>query len=163
MELALKSMHSLNRRAKKYRDNRNEYRRAKFAEAITEEIAEIYQLKDAFLESIVKEGSAKVEYFLSEEGVQEWTCDCGNTWAGTNNECYCCGDYGHTDGKIWYIIKCGEYSFHTPQVSKIINEKATEIEPHDPTQPQKEILKIGLTIAAQKACVKLLVERFRHI
>lgn len=124
IDLAIESLHSLNRRAKKIRDNRNQYRRASFSRALDNSIEEIYSIKDKFLEVMVLSNKAKIEFF-------------------------------HNDFKKWFLISCGKHSFHQPNVSYNIEKLASKIDAHDPYQPQKEIPKIGLTIEAQKNCVKI--------
>ncbi len=165
VEKALTALHALNRRAKEIRDRRNTYRRAGFSEKLELEKEAIYALKDDLLEALVLAGRATVGVFTSVVETREVRCDCcDRTWFGST-WCYRCDDdTGEAvwDPQTWYVIDCGNgYRFHQPEesVSDDVADLAVKIEPHDPTQPQREIPKVGLTIEAQKACVRLAIER----
>lgn len=164
---ALTALHALNRRAKKIRDHRAEYRRASFAKALEEELERIYDLKDSFLEVLVLTGRATVYTFEIDPSRDEDPCEmncegCGRSWFG-NAWCYECDDAsGEPVPETWYVVDCGSgYRFHQPEesVSEEVADLAVKIPPHDPNQPQREIPKIGLTIEAQKTCVRLATER----
>lgn len=164
---ALTALHALNRRAKKIRDHRSEYRRASFAKALDEELERIYDLKDSLLEVLVLTGRATVSTFEIDPSQDDEPCEmscgtCGRSWFG-GDWCYECQyETGEPVPETWYVIDCGNgYRFHQPEesVSEDVAELAVTIPPHDPTQPQREIPKIGLTIEAQKACVRLAIER----
>lgn len=164
---ALTALHALNRRAKRIRDHRSEYRRASFAKALGEELERIYELKDSFLEVLVLTGRATVSTFDIDPSQDEDPCEmycegCGRSWFG-HAWCYECDDAsGEPVPETWYVIDCGSgFRFHQPEesVSEDVAELAVKIKPHSPTQPQREIPKVGLTIEAQKACVRLAIER----
>jgi hypothetical protein len=127
---AIESMHSLNRRAKKIRDNKNMYWRANFASALNDELYNIYNLKNQLMIVLVRKNKAEIMKFI------------------------------HIDQE-WYLINCGDFSFHQPEqyVPEDLKFIAKNIKPHDPNQLQKEIPNVGLTIEAQKECVKLAIER----
>jgi hypothetical protein len=164
---AIESLHSLNRRAKELRDRRNTFRRATFAKHLSDDIETIYSLKDALLEALVLAGRATVGTFEIDRS--EWDepsehyCEfCGRSWFG-DSWCYACqDDTGESIPETWYVIDCGPgFRFHQPDVSEAVAARAVEIEPHDPQQPQREIPKVGLTIAAQKACVDMATARLK--
>lgn len=161
---AVEAMHALNRRAKVLRDRRNEHVRASAGRPRRDDIDAIYALKDGFLDAMVRAGRATLYTFDIEVDVerapQTCTC-CHRTWFG-DDYCHGCDDYTGdvdvptTEIETWYIVDCGSgYRFHQPDVAADLRERAIPIEPHDPQQPQREIPKIGLTIAAQKACVEM--------
>lgn len=165
VERALAALHALNRRAKEIRDRRNAYRRAGFSDKLELEKEDIYSLKDDLLEALVLAGRATVGVFTSVVETREVRCNCcDRTWFGST-WCYRCDDdTGEAvwDPQTWYVIDCGSgYRFHQPEesVSEEVAELAVRIPPHDPTQLQRDIPKIGLTIEAQKACVRLAIER----
>jgi len=165
VERALAALHALNRRAKEIRDRRNAYRRSGFSHALEAEKEDIYELKDDILEALVMAGRATVGVFTSVVETREVHCPrCDRTWFG-GSWCYRCDDdTGEAvwDAQTWYVIDCGGgYRFHQPEesVSEEVAEVAVKIPPHDPTQPQREIPKVGLTIEAQKTCVRLAIER----
>ena len=161
---ALDAMFALNRRAKKIRDTRNEYRRASFSKALEREMEAIYALKDDFLVAVVLAGRAKV-FVFEVERQDGWHCECcGRYFYSSDPECFGCGCDAEPDMDVedWYLIDCGgHYRFHQPDVTEQVAALATPMEPHDPTQPQREIPKIDLTIEAQKTCVRIATERLK--
>lgn len=163
IEAALAALHALNRRAKEIRDRKNTYRRASFADALEIEKLEIYALKDDLLEALTLAGRATVGTFTSSAATKEVSCGtCNRTWFGGTWCHRCAKNSGEPviKAQTWYVIDCGDgYRFHQYKVSAAVAAKAVPIPPHDPTQPQREIPDVGLTIEAQKACVELAVER----
>ncbi|HQP39535.1 MAG TPA: hypothetical protein PLI95_30335 [Polyangiaceae bacterium] len=161
---ALDAIFALNRRAKKIRDTRNEYRRASFSKALEHEMEAIYGLKDEFLAVMVLVGRAKV-FVFEVERQDGWYCACcGRYFYSSDPECFGCGCDAEPDMEVedWYLVDCGgHYRFHQPQVPEQVAALATEIESHDPTQPQREIPEIDLTIEAQKTCVRIATERLK--
>lgn len=152
---ALEAMHCLNRRAKEKRDRASDFSRMRFAEAIREEVAEIYRLKERFLAALVNAGLTQVQTFV-ERREAGWECTtCGHSWGGHREDCFRCGGVGEPeyDDVTWCIVECRGYRFHTPKPTTTMLTIAVEIEPHDPTQPQRKIPDVGLTIAAQMECV----------
>jgi len=162
VETALDSIFALNRRAKKLRDTRKEYRRASFADSLEFEISAIYTTKDRFLAALALAGRAKVSvYELTRTA--GYSC-CNRSWWGSSAKCRRCGGEGSPkiETKKWYLVDCGgHYRFHQPQVPDEVAALATPMEPHDPTQPQREIPEIDLTIEAQKTCVRIATERLK--
>lgn len=163
---ALEALRALNRRAKEKRDRANEYRRSRFAVYVRDEINEIYGLKTAFLNALVVAGLTKVESWSVEREPSEWYCDyCEKHWYGRgNDECFGCGGSGEPMNggpETWVIVDCRGFRFHQPpsEVTAAMLAAATPVEPHDPTQPQREIPDVGLTVAAQVACVQMAAAR----
>ena len=159
---ALEAMHALNRRAKKVRDQRNTYRRATFARALDYEVEAIYSLKDAFLTAMVRAGRARVEVFsvTRHDGYECFSC--GRTWGGSNDECFRCIASGIpiVAHDTWYVIDCGNgRRFHQPEVPRDVAAVAVAVEPHEPTQPAREIPTVGLTIEAQRECIRIAIQR----
>lgn len=173
---ALEAMHSLNRRQKEKRDRAKTYRRATFSQALRNEVAETYALKNRFLAALVASGRARVEVFnktrrdptffgcidynhdfyvrvsteYKDEEIEdiELTCHrCGGT--------ACVVDDDGLSVEPWYVVQIGTYRFHQPSTSASpkLREVAVPCEPHDPTQPRREIPNVGLTIEAQRQCV----------
>ena len=66
-----------------------------------------------------------------------------------------------TETERWFIVDCRGYRWHMPEdeASSEVIAAARPIEPHRVEQPVREIPKIGLTIAAQRRCVELAIER----
>ena len=161
---ALEAMHALNRRAKEKRDRRNRFRRERFAERLSEEIDRIYRLKDRLLTSLVEVGLATVETFAAGRG-SFFCASCDRDWRGTMDDdtCHVCGGTGQCEADRWYVVSVGGHRFHQPgdSASDRMREIATEIAPHDPTQPAREIPRCGLTIEAQHACVEMMITRLR--
>jgi len=61
--------------------------------------------------------------------------------------------------RIWYLVRLRGHGFHQPgPAGPIFGAVAGPIESHDPTNPNLEIPKIGLTIVAQVRCVELVVD-----
>jgi len=142
---ALNAVFALNRRAKKIRDTRNEYRRASFAESLKWEMLEIYAIKDGLLNAMALAGRAEVYVFTVRKYVG---CDINTSPV--------------FETQAWYLIDCGgRYRFHQPKVTGEVAALAKPTEPHDPTQPQREIPDIDLTIEAQKTCVRMATERLK--
>jgi len=163
---ALDALFALNRRAKKIRDSRNEYRRASFATALGREIDAIYSLKDGFLEAMALSGRAKVYAFEHERPSGYECAECEREWWGSDPECFGCGFDGDPIIEIeeWYLLDCGgHYRFHQPSASDAVAALAFPIPPHDPNQPQREIPRVGLTIEAQRVCVRMATERLRGL
>lgn len=169
---ALESLHALNRRAKKIRDNGNEYRGSKFFKYYRYRLDHIYELKTSFLDALVIAGHAKVSKFTHERMTGYYfECDVCETsfFSGSQHaECRYC--YGILDGEesrkieTWYIISCLGYRFHQPEntaTEAIIENAVAEINSHDPDQPQREIPKVGLTIEAQHAYVLEAIKRLK--
>lgn len=162
---AVEALHALNRRAKEIRDRRNTYRRATFAKPLTDEMEAIYSLKDAFLEALVLANRASVSTFEIDRSLDNKPCErecdgCGRSWFG-EDWCHECQDAsGVATRETWFVIDCGGgYRFHQPHVSDRVAARACPIPAHNPTQPQREIPKIGLTIEAQRRCIKMAIER----
>jgi hypothetical protein len=165
VEKAIEAMHALNRRAKEIRDRKNVYRRATFARALAHDMEDIYALKDRLLEALVLAARATVGRFEVQVVSNERVCSgCGHSWFG-GPRCYACDEDSGValeSTRTWYIIDCGNgYRFHQPQASAAVAAKAAQVRPHDPTQPQREIPKIGLTIQAQRRCVEMATSRLR--
>lgn len=133
---AVEAMHALNRRAKTKRDQAQEYRRASFSRAIQHELDSIYELKDRFLEACLRAGKATLTTFDLEREPNM-----------------------HTE--TWYVVAVGGHRFHQPSVAVDLVAMATPEEPHDPTQPAREIPKVGLTIQAQRQCVELAIAKLK--
>jgi len=149
LDKALASLHALNRRAKEKRDRCNKYWRATFADAVTAEIDEIYELKSRFLAALVEAELASVATFQNE------TWDLIRRDDGIGDE--------HAFVETWHIVSCRGYAFHVPPLSATdtMRKVATPGDPHDPFQPQREIPDVGLTIEAQQQCVELAIDRLR--
>lgn len=164
--LSLDSLRALNRRAKAYRDNANDYQGATFTRALRSKIDEIYALKNRFLEASIRAGKATLETFEVVDDYS-WFCECGHEWFGHGDECFRCEGAGYNHVRDWFVVDCGDgYRFHQPDMPDDLAELAVEIEPHDPTQPAKEIPLIEapvagrpLTIAAQHWCIELAIAR----
>ena len=162
IEKATEAMHALNRRAKKLRDTAHTYYRASFAKAVKFEKELIYGLKDLFLVALAEAGAATLYTFVVEEpgGMK---CDCGHSWYGHSDECFACGGDGNpvVIDRRWFIVERGQYRFHAPRLPERFVGQAIEIEPHDPSQPTREIPEIDLTVNAQFGAVKMAIERLR--
>lgn len=166
LQRALESLHALNRRAKKCRDSRDRYRRASFAKALSFQVDSIYQLKDRLLEALIRSNLAKVEKFSVAQTTGYAFYCCGREWfaRSSGSMCFCCGEfdddgYPQESKRTWFIVECHGFRFHRPTLPDDLAARAVEVEPHDPTQPQREIPKIGLTIAAQTRCIEMMAER----
>lgn len=157
---AIECLHSLNRLAKhlpRVLDHGPgwEYypltRRAPMAERI-------YGTKDQFLDAVVRAGRATVGTFTFGRTTRYMTCAlCDRQWTG-NNWCYACRDdhgIAETVSEEWFLIDCGHgYRFHQPTVSAEVKALAKPIEPHDPTQPPRDVPDVGLGMPAQLVCVQ---------
>lgn len=169
---AMEALHALNRRAKEKRDRVNEYRKSSFSGAVQREIDDIYALKNRLLAALVAADKARVFVFKQiHHGAAEFECPwCERTfhvrvpWGyqpeGAAAWCYRCDTEADLidDGRYtssWYIVEALGYRFHQPDESATdkMREVAEPCEPHDPTQPQREIPDVGLTIEAQRRCV----------
>lgn len=86
---ATEALRCLNRRAKKIRDDRSEYRRASFSTTLALQIAKIYNIKNKYLAAMIRAGRASVYTFEREANGMVCTC-CGKTWGGDSEYCYTC-------------------------------------------------------------------------
>lgn len=152
---SVKCLHALNRRAKRYPATSSA----------------IYALKNRFLRAAVAAGVADVERFTLERLTGYFhLCDCdgfdggtaGRSWYSGSYESYCraCGDrsFGEPQKaiRVWYLVRVLGHGFHQPgPADPVLDAVAVSVEPHDPTNYNSEIPKIGLTIAAQQRCVEL--------
>ncbi len=90
-------------------------------------------------------------------------------WVGYDDQCRSCGepgdieDAGTVDEK-WFVVGVRGYRFHQPGESAPSTwvHIAREAPDHVPDQPARDIPDIGMTIAAQKACVELCIRRLRR-
>lgn len=169
IEKALQALHALNRRAKSKRDQRNEYRRSRFAKALDHQIDEIYALKDRFLDALLLSGRGKV-FTFEVEGYEVYCQVCDRSWYG-DDWCYRCETEGERVPEDWYLVEAGSYRFHQPDVSEEAAALATQIATHDPQQPAREIPSVTievqasrgkmkaakLTVEAQMACVRMAI------
>ena len=167
---ALEALHALNRRAKEIRDRQRQYRRASFAAALGEQIEDIYAAKTRFLGVLVRAQRATVETFTEKtERSGGWYCPaCDREWGGWDSACYRCGCLGDPQASegddTWYIVQAGGFRFHQPgdTATQAMRKAAKPITPHDPTQPQREIPDVGLTIEAQFAAVRMATRRLKR-
>ena len=167
---ALEALHALNRRAKEIRDRQRQYRRASFAAALGEQIEDIYAVKTRYLNALVQAQRATVETFTERiDRVGGWYCPaCDREWGGWDSACYRCGCLGDPQASegddTWYIVQAGGFRFHQPgdTATQAMRKAAKPITPHDPTQPQREIPNVGLTIEAQFAAVRLATRRLKR-
>lgn len=159
---SLEALHALNRRAKEKRDRLSTYRRATFSRAVRDEIDRIYRPKDRFLEALIRAGYARVERFTIKR-ISGWSCHCcDREWRGFGRQCFDCGRAGQAKSvdETWFVIDCGRgFRFHQPALAADLAVMALEVPPHEPTQPAREIPKVGLTIEAQFRAIELAVER----
>jgi len=163
VEKALAAMFSLNRRAKEKRDRRRKFRRQQFADAIQKEIERIYELKNRFLDALVRSERASVEEFSTSRRTG-WLCPyCGREWWGQSDECFSCGGEGEPmyEHETWYIVQCSHYRWHQPgdSASEAIKRAAKPGDAHDPNQEAAEIPKVGLTIEAQHKSIEMAIEK----
>lgn len=118
----------------------------------------IYSVKDRFLVTLVRAGKAQVFSFQETRESRWRTCrECGREWSG-GSYCYECDEQSGIaliETVNWYVIESDPYRFHQPRVPQDVAALATEIEPHDPTQPTREVPDVGLSRAGQLECVEL--------
>jgi hypothetical protein len=168
--LAVLSLASLNRLAKKKRDRINKIRERAEQDkpaasdfALRRAIDRIYEHKNAFLDAAVRAGRATVGVYsiVQDNGM---TCNqCGSTWFG-GDWCRRCKDRSGTPQRgptPWYLVQIGEQGWHQPdnKATPAMRIVAKPIEPHDPHQPQREIPDVGLRMDGQFAAVRLATER----
>lgn len=164
------AMRALNRRAKEKRDRARQYRRCSFSGRVAEELALIYELKNEYLDAVVWQGLATVERFAVVRENQTYECHCcGRTWGARNGDAWCRDCASNTGALLseasaseWFVVDCGDgFRFHQPAAfaTGAMRSQAIDVEPHEPTQPRREIPNIGLTIEAQLRCVELMIER----
>ena len=172
--LALRALHALNRRAKKYRDVLREGRAGSSdsADDLHRDLGRIYVIKTTFLDAMVRAGRAQVETFIHErEGAKCWHCaDCDRDWGGEDDTCNGCdgsGELYEDEGSVetWAIVHVGSYRWHQPprEVTPAMLAVARPGVEHDPAQPAREIPSIKLTIEAQHRVVELAIERLRQV
>lgn len=183
IQRACDALHALNRRAKDKRDRAHEVRgyshrwraRGAIEQAIKDEMATIYDLKTRLLVGLLKAARAKLYSYeiVVDSDYGDWDCVCcGHSWRGgpESSMCYRCdgdGDYSPDgpDGQRWYIVEAGGYRWHQPD-GTIPDDLAATAEPteaHDPTQDRREIPDVGLTIAAQHACIEMAISALAHL
>jgi hypothetical protein len=164
---SLDALHALNRRAIEKRDRRNRYKNLDFADAIEAEIEAIHDYKTRFLDALVGAGLAHVETFTVERRSSRVSCiQCHREWVG-DTLCFKCGDdtgERNVETETWYVVTCGLYRFHQPEeeATKCMVASARTVPPHDPSQPQREIPQVGLTVKAQFICIDLMMKRLRE-
>jgi hypothetical protein len=111
---------------------------------------------------MINAGRAKI-YFFKIKRENGWFCsNCCDYFYSSDPYCFTCMQDAKPYIKIdnWYLIDCdGKYKFHQPYMPKKFTKMAKPIPEHEPTQPQRKIPKIGLTIEAQKICVKMATKR----
>ncbi|WP_236604021.1 hypothetical protein [Sandaracinus amylolyticus] len=127
----LRALHSLNRAAKHQRFNN----------------FEIYERKDRLLLGIVVSGGSQVYSYDWTAAGYERSCACGQQWNSRYDDlCRACGAHVAASALVerWYIVSSGPYRFHVApralwELRAQCEKIATPIEPHDPSQPPREI------------------------
>ena len=162
---AVEAMRALNIRAKKVRDQRNQYiRSSKYSYLYEKQLENIYSLKNKFLELLLRANKAELKFFDVVEEEYLFTCNC---WRGSRYEEYCqeCGRQKQLVEETvrWYLVVYKNYSFHQPEMIWDLAEKAEKILEHDPYQEAKPIPQIGLTIAAQTKCIEMAMSKLHSI
>ena len=173
---ALDCMHALNRYAKQIRSKANLERwegqtfwlHGRFGPAASDYRfsslqSKIYALKDRLLTALVLTDRASVGVFEHTRTTREHYCpDCGRSWVG-DSQCYECriaSGVPTRETTRFYLVDCGHgYRFHQPGVCEQVARRVLPIEPHDPTQPVREVPDVGLSVEGQIRCVQLAVER----
>lgn len=167
IEKAVQALHALNHRATKIRNHKSEFRKASIAMVLGRETEFIHNLGATFLEALALAGRANVYTFELDRSEDDEPCErkcllCDCEWVGSR-WCYRCGsDITMAMPETLYVIDCGNgFRFHLAEasVSDEVLELAISIEPHDPRPPQRETPRVGLTVEAQKACVRLAIDR----
>jgi hypothetical protein len=150
LDLALRCLHALNRKAKhlrglawQYTDPTGECHVS--AGRLTQ--TSIYAVKDAFLEALLRAGRARAETFTVTRASRRMYCDgCGREWVG-DSRCYECQDDSGSpllETQRWFIIESGTYRFHCRWLDDELAALATPCEPHDPDQPTREVPDVRL-------------------
>lgn len=167
IEKAVQALHALNHRATKIRNHKSEFRKASIATALGRETEFIHNLGATFLEALALAGRANVYTFELDRSEDDAPCErkcllCNCEWVG-GRWCYrCASDITMAMPETLYVIDCGNgFRFHLAEdaVSDEVLDLAIEIEPHGPRQAQGEVPRVGLTVEAQKACVRLAIDR----
>lgn len=113
----------------------------------------IYTVKNAYLLATVQAGASLYQFKVTKACTYGWvTCECcGHSWVGRDyDRCYACGGDGilddDTETQTWFVVEVDGYRFHQPEEYSDLDwpEKAALCEPHEPTQPPREIPEVHI-------------------
>jgi hypothetical protein len=166
IEKAVQALHALNHRATKIRNHKSEFGKASYATALARETEFIHNLGATFLDALALASRANVYTLEVDRSEDDEPCErkcllCDRVWVG-GRRCRCGTNITMAMPETLYVFDCGNgFRFHLAEdaVSDEVLDLASNIEPHDPSQSQRETPRVGLTVEAQKACVRLAIDR----